>query len=133
MKEMRAFPRLSLSCDIEYSMNTTFLKTTIGAQPKLSTADTTEQQKTVISKTKDISLGGICLITSSPLKIGDILNLSIRLKGFIKPIEAVGKVVWTQTFEIGGQKGYDNGIKFIEITETYKGILEKFIQKIFSV
>ncbi|MBN2533967.1 MAG: PilZ domain-containing protein [Spirochaetales bacterium] len=115
MEEKRVFPRLSLACDIEYTVNTT------------------ENQETAASKTKDISQGGICLISFSPLKIGDILNMRIRLRGFDTPFEAVGKVIWTQTFEIRGQKGYDNGIEFINIPNTHQNMLKEFIQKMFSV
>ncbi|MBN2534116.1 MAG: PilZ domain-containing protein [Spirochaetales bacterium] len=118
MENMRGFPRLSLACEIEYSLNT---------------SGTPENKETMMSKTRDISQGGICLITFSPLQIGDILNLRIRLKGFHKPFKALGKVVWTQTFEIGGQEGYDNGIEFIEIPEAQKGELKEFMQKMFSI
>ena len=117
MEEMRVFPRLSLACDIEYSINS---------------PGTFVNSEKVISKTKDISQGGICLITYTSLRKGDVLNLKFRLKGYDKSIEAVGKVVWTQVFEIGNQKGYDNGIEFIDIPEEYKSIIEEFIQNMFS-
>lgn len=118
MKEMRAFPRLSLTCDIEYSVNST---------------GTLADNEKVISKTKDISQGGICLITNTPLNKGDLLNIKFRLKGYDKSIESMGKVVWTNVFEIGSQKGYDNGIEFIDIPEEFKCIIKEYIQKMFAV
>ena len=118
MKELRAFPRLSLACEIEYSL----------IEPGII-AD----QEKVVSKTRDISKGGICLITYLPLNKGDILDLRFRLQGYKKPIEAKGKVVWTQEFKIGDQKGYDNGIEFVEIPEEHKSVIEEFIKKTFTV
>ena len=118
MEEQRAFPRLSLACEIEFT---------------ISTSDSTETSEKIKSKTKDISQGGICLITRSPLKEGDVLNLTIRLLGEEKPFKVKGRVVWTQVFEIGNQKGYDNGIEFTEIPEDNRAIIETFLRRMFSI
>lgn len=117
MNELRRFPRLRFACDIEYS---------------ITTPDAVENQESMVSKTKNVSLGGICLVTDSALETGDILTLRIRLKGFETPIEVLGRVVWTQTFDIGEQKGYDNGIEFIKIPEAHRAKLEEFMQKTFT-
>ena len=119
---MRAFPRLSLACDIEFSIS----------QEKTGAA-AVDSSLTVVSKTRDISKGGICLITYEPLVKGDILDLKFTLGSEKKVIEATGRVAWTQTFEIGNQKGYDNGIEFIDIPDEYRDIIEKYIQQMFSV
>jgi hypothetical protein len=118
MGEMRTFPRLSLACDIEYKLS--------------SSQAVTDDKKQGISKTRDISKGGICLITYEPLHKGDILHLKLKLQGIERTIEAVGRVVWTESFEIGNQKGYDNGIEFITIPDEFRGIIEEFINKMFS-
>jgi len=118
MEDQRAFPRLSLACEIEFN---------------ISAPDSTETTEKVKSKTKDISQGGICLITTSPLKEGDILNLKIRLLGEETPFKVKGRVIWIQMFEIGNQKGYDNGIEFIEIPEDNQSIIESFLKRMFSI
>ena len=47
-----------------------------------------------IAHSKDISEGGICLITEQALEKGKMLNLVFQLPGRHKPIEAIGKVMW---------------------------------------
>ncbi len=63
--------------------------------------------------TKDISEGGICLLTRYKMEIGENVNLGIYLPGSKKPALAVGKVV---------RRNETNDIKFpfllgIEFTE----------------
>ena len=117
MKELRAFPRLSLSCEIEY---------------KLTNPVAENSPETIKSNTKDISSGGICLITYAPLQPGDIMELDFKLKGKEFTIKAKGKVIWTQEFEIGNQKGYDNGIEFVEISREARTEIEQYVQNMFS-
>ncbi|MBN1699710.1 MAG: PilZ domain-containing protein [Spirochaetales bacterium] len=117
MGDMRTFPRLSLASDIEYN--------------RISSEKVTGDAQGGVSKTKDISKGGICLITSEPLHKGDILHLKLRLQGIDTVIEAIGKVVWTESFEIGNQKGYDNGIEFIKIPDEFRKIIERFVNDMF--
>jgi uncharacterized protein (TIGR02266 family) len=119
MDEIRAFPRLSLSCDIEYSY--------------VSTGTTPQKKESVLSKTKDLSEGGICLITSSPLVKGSTIALKFKLHGTYKTIEVQGKVAWSQAFAIGNQMGYDNGIEFTKMNEEDKVLIEKYIKSMFPV
>jgi hypothetical protein len=116
MNEIRSFPRLSLSCDIQY-------KYMIGATPAGS--------DNVQSKTKDLSQGGICLITSAPLVKDAVISLSFKLHGSSKLIEVYGKVAWTQAFAIGNQMGYDNGIEFTKVSDEDREIIEKYIKSMF--
>jgi hypothetical protein len=115
---MRAFPRLSLSCDIDYSY-------VPGAIPIESGTDASS------TKARDISEGGICLITATPLVKGGVISLKFKLQGHNRPIEALGRVVWTQAFAIGTQMGYDNGIEFVKMTDDDKVIVEKYIKSMF--
>ena len=108
----RKFARLNLSCDIEFN---------IESVPK------NRQQLIENTKTKDISVGGMCFITYTELPIGTILTLKFKLKPDTAPIALRGKIVWNEMFDIGGQQGWDNGIQFLEIPDEYKESIHQFI------
>jgi len=79
--------------------------------------------------TKNISGGGICLITEEKLNEGERLYLEIELPSG-KLIYARGKVVWVNEYEIIGveiKKKYDVGIEFIEIKEEDRQEIGKYI------
>ncbi|MFH1621838.1 MAG: PilZ domain-containing protein [Candidatus Omnitrophota bacterium] len=80
-------------------------------------------------KSKNISGGGICLITDEIINIGDTLNLKIDLPT-LKTIHAKGKVVWIEGFEIVGgrrEKKYEAGIEFLDINDKDRQEIEKFV------
>ncbi|MBT3275994.1 MAG: PilZ domain-containing protein [Spirochaetales bacterium] len=59
-----------------------------------------------IAHSKDISEGGICLITEQSVEEQKMLNLVFQLPARFRPIESVGKVMWCRKaieylFEIG--------------------------------
>jgi hypothetical protein len=115
-KAMRAFPRLDLSCDIQYSY-------VGGGMPQ------GDEKANVLSKSKDLSQGGICMMSTTPLVKGTILSLKFKLHSSDKVLNVIGKVVWTQAFSIGNQMGYDNGIEFIKVSDEDKKIIDKFLEK----
>ena len=112
MQKDRHFPRLNLSCDMEYSIDTN------AASVKPDTGN---------SKTKDISIGGLCFITDTELPIGTVLNMKFKLKSGEAPFSVKGKIIWSEQFDIGGHPGWDNGIQFIDISEDFKASILKYI------
>ena len=87
-----------------------------------------EKERT--SFTKNISLGGIWLIADEELEELDSLALKIFIPGSIKPINAIGEVVWVKEFTKGGLSAggkFDVGIKFIKIDEKDTKEIEKYI------
>lgn len=118
-KSMRVFPRLDLSCDIQYSYVS-------GSLPE------GKAKENVLSKTRDLSAGGICMMSTTPLVKGTILSLKFRLHGTDKVINVLGKVVWTQAFSIGNQIGYDNGIEFVSMSEEDRAIINTYLEKSLS-
>jgi Tfp pilus assembly protein PilZ len=79
--------------------------------------------------TKNMSSGGICLITHEKLEVGDKLHLKIELPTK-KIITAKGRVVWINEFEIVGgerERRYDIGIEFIDIRDEDKEEIGKFV------
>lgn len=108
----RKFPRLNLSCDVEYTVDNEFPASSYHRES---------------SKTKDISTGGMCFITYNNLPLGTIIKLKFRLGNEEHPMEVKGRVVWSEMFNIGGMEGWDNGVEFIDIAEKDRYRILKYI------
>jgi diguanylate cyclase (GGDEF)-like protein/PAS domain S-box-containing protein len=74
-------------------------------------------------RTKDISLGGVCLISQREVGIKSIhtIKISPRIKSEIK---TKGQVVWSSC---QGMRDYEAGLKFIELNSMVKKSLDKII------
>jgi len=110
MEERRKFPRLDLSVDVNWE--------------KIPT-----KSKKRLAKSKNISQGGIRLIADNAIKIGDSLDLQIKLPTN-QTISSVGRVAWVNEFEvIGGkyEKRYDTGIEFTKIKKKDVEELKNFM------
>ena len=112
--ERRRFPRLITSADVEY---------TILEKKAL-------QEKDTVSK--NISAGGICLIAYEKVGLGSLLDLKIRLEDINETLEVKGRVVWSSyfTFDADKKDRYDLGIEFIEINESDRQKISKYILNI---
>ena len=111
MAERRKFFRLATSIKVTYHRSRA-----------------SEKERT--SFTKNISRGGVWLIADEELKELESLVLKIFIPGCIKPINAVGEVVWIKEFTKGGLSAggkFDVGIKFIKIDEKDAKEIEKYI------
>ena len=87
-------------------------------------------EKEKLSLTKNIGKGGICLIVYEELKVSEMLDLKMFFPEEDTLIHAIGKVVWTKEFLIGGMsqgKRYDVGIEFIKIKEEEADKLNKYV------
>ena len=109
--ERRRFPRLITSADVEY---------TILEKKAL-------QEKDTVSK--NISAGGICLIVYEKIELGSLLDLKIRLEDINYVALVKGRVVWSSyfTFDADKKARYDLGIEFIEINESDRQKISKYI------
>ena len=99
--EKRSFPRLS--CKVEVQCRAISLPEGIGS---------------LRAQSKDISAGGIGLITCDKFNLGTALVLMFSLPDTKEPICAMGKVMWTEEANTGTPgltKAYDTGIEFISI------------------
>ena len=110
--ERRKFPRLQISVDTEYTIS----------------LDNVSAQKQTI-KTKNISIGGICIIVYEDVKTGSILDLKFKLSNNNSVIEAKGIVVWTNSFKISTEDktNYELGIEFTKISDIDRDIISKYI------
>lgn len=89
---------------------------------------------------KDITVNGVCLISEERYRVGALLNVEINLEGWqlflrtvlkrndeseIKPLVAVGKVVWSQ--KLPRSSGYQTGVQFIEIEADDFAAFKKYL------
>lgn len=70
-------------------------------------------KQTHYSLTKDISMGGIRIITDAPLAVNARVKLEITLSKSRKSIQAVARVRWVK--DLFGKDVYDMGLEFEEI------------------
>lgn len=79
------------------------------------------QKQQLDGKTRNISEGGICLVTREPVSPGALLAMDIKFPHSDKPVLAVGRAVWCTNSGLGpspaGHQRFDNGIEFVEISD----------------
>jgi PilZ domain. len=99
-EERRRFMRLNVSCEVGYKV----------LSPK--------PPKAGLTKTRNISAGGICLIAEEKLNPGAVLELNFNLPEQKPAIKATGKVVWVKPFKIASeQEHFDCGVEFSVINQ----------------
>ena len=76
-----------------------------------------------IATTKDISLGGLKFVCATPVKVGFIVKMEIKLDTFTS-VAAIGTVAWVDNPRHGQ---YIIGIKFQPLMEKYKALILKFL------
>lgn len=78
--------------------------------------------------TKNISGGGVCLMSYKKISKGDILVIEMQLPTG-KTINSKAKVVWVSeidTHGASGEKRYDAGVEFLDITESDREDIKEF-------
>ncbi|MCB0308454.1 MAG: PilZ domain-containing protein [Bdellovibrionales bacterium] len=73
-------------------------------------------------QTRDISEGGLCLLTETPPFVGEILTLVIYLDSDSK-IDTKAEVVWRH-------QGVGCGLRFFKLTARERESLHKYLQKV---
>ena len=118
MKERRQFVRLDINVVINWNKG-----------------DAIPDQTASVDLTKNISVGGICLIAYEKVAVGDVLDLTIDLPTR-NTVSAKGKVMWVNEFELVGSEStqrYDVGVQFIQVREQDMQEISKFIFKFINV
>ncbi|MFC1593742.1 flagellar brake protein [Candidatus Omnitrophota bacterium] len=103
-EERRKFVRLNAAVDVQY----TVLKN-----------DSSKNRKK--ARSRNISAGGICIISYEEIPIGTTLALTIYFPNEAFPIMCKGKVVWAKPFKVGNEEPRFDvgvGIEFFDINET---------------
>ena len=77
-----------------------------------------------------LSTGGIFIVTSEPLVLGERLVVEFLLPGSLPAINIIGESVWCRSYkdETGLVKPpHVAGIKFIDLPKRYRHILQDYI------
>jgi hypothetical protein len=79
------------------------------------------------AKLKNVSEGGLCIITEKPLSYGFDLTIMFSLPEAIPlGIKSFAKVVWSK---LSGNNMYESGIQFWDINPVYVKRLQTYIKK----
>ncbi len=70
---------------------------------------------------KDISLGGIKVESSHPMKVGSVVTVTIDTN---PPLKLKGRVMWCRQ----GEDGYEAGIQFAELSPKQQLALKTVVQ-----
>lgn len=99
-REQRKYARLDIALSVSYAI-------------KNAGGETSELAEAMSS---DISASGLRLMTPSPLRPGDILDLEISIEGHHDSIRASGEVVWQSMIS---ESSYETGavIKYMDETD----------------
>jgi c-di-GMP-binding flagellar brake protein YcgR len=77
------------------------------------------------AEAKDISIGGICIITNHLISEGTILFLLIPLQN-LGIIQVIGEVVWSKRVS---DKKYKAGIEFLSINDFSKKKISAYVEE----
>jgi c-di-GMP-binding flagellar brake protein YcgR len=103
----RKHPRIAIACDVKCKIS--------------------GKNDLMEGYTRDISCGGICLITECSIPQGDEIEFSFDMDE-LNTISGRGRVVWAESFSIGDQDGWDNGVQFTNISPDDKQFISHFIK-----
>lgn len=76
---------------------------------------------------RDLSLGGIFLASSIPVRVGTLLFLSFKIPPFKRPVKLTGEVVRVTESGQSGTQGM--GIRFVGLTDIARERLDEFLSK----
>ncbi|MFH1062456.1 MAG: PilZ domain-containing protein [Candidatus Omnitrophota bacterium] len=86
-----------------------------------------EINKTDMTLTRNVSLGGVCFTTDKNFPMGTILHVTLRLPKVTRLIEVLAEVVYVKQ-EKSKKLLFDIGIKFIKVEDKDLLILEQTIK-----
>jgi hypothetical protein len=100
--DRRTFPRFNILVDVSASKRAS-------------------EEKEQTFSSKNISQGGVCIISFDQPTLGDIMDLKIRLPGKKDEVKTMGKVVWVKEITISPSqrtKRFEVGLEFIGLSDS---------------
>ena len=82
--------------------------------------------RTDMTLTRNVSLGGICFTTDKHFPPGTILHITLRLPKVTKLIEFLGEVMYVKQ-EMNKKLLFDIGVKFVQSNEDDLYLIDKII------
>lgn len=111
--QQRAFVRLDTSMPVQWQL--------------ITDADVEEEAPLISSTTRDLSGGGVRIITRKPVPLGSLLNVILDLPG-IGPLEILSEVVRVDQPQ-ADLPVFWVGTKFVDIAENIRSKIIKYIFK----
>jgi hypothetical protein len=110
-EDRRRFPRFNLLVDVAVTKRAT-------------------SNKEEILSSKNISQGGVCLISFEKPNMGDLMDLKVRLPGIKDEIKTIGKVTWIRELSIGAAQKtqrFEIGLEFIGLNDPTFELINKYL------
>lgn len=85
-------------------------------------------KKIIYPLTKDISSGGVKILTDTFFPINSLLKIELSLKKPPRLISATGKVRWVKTHY--AEELFETGIEFVEMSPGSNNVLKKYIDEL---
>ena len=104
-EERRQDKRINLVIDVKYNMST--------------------YQDWLVTKIRNLSTGGICLLTKDYIPVGLIFDLVFLIPETPKQIEVSGEIIWNELNM--DNEYYTNGVKFLTLKNEDKELIGKYI------
>jgi c-di-GMP-binding flagellar brake protein YcgR len=84
------------------------------------------QQKWVGVRSRNISRGGMCLITSTMIPLNTELDIVFYINEFDKLLRVRGTVVWNECDLDSGR--YLHGVKFDPLSDSANDVISKYVE-----
>ncbi len=113
--DRRLFPRLNSRVNIRCKVFKPY-----------SEASKKELESERLSVSKNISAGGLLFISSEPMPVGSVLEISMEIPDGQKPIECLARVI--RVGLSGEDKNYDISVNFLDMTSAQRQRLNKYVE-----
>lgn len=105
-QEQRRFPRVALNSEVKFQIR--------------------QSNKFGLTRCRDISEGGVRILTEDFVPLGTAMKLEIILKNGLKCIDAIAEVVWLA--RMPHSERYQLGLRFCEMSESYRSDVHEFVE-----
>jgi c-di-GMP-binding flagellar brake protein YcgR len=92
---------------------------------------TEPQGEPQIAAIRDISGGGVCLISDKELKSGSSIQLYINFPHISMPIPSLAKVTWVK--KLPKSKKFESGLQFVEIEDSMRKEIIKSVEDVIRI
>ena len=85
-------------------------------------------------KGTNLSIGGLAINTNSPIRTGEQLEVEFFVPDKLNPVNAVGKVIWSQfSYDTPepGKSLFTAGIEFSKLESSFQSIILDYLLKLF--
>lgn len=108
--QRREFPRIPMRLPLDYS---------------LCVENVEDEIELTLGETRDLSMGGVCIVVPEEILPGEMLKVEIRSMTEQDKISAVAHVLRSRPSDIPTESGYILGCRFTYVDESLRKLLDK--------